>query len=193
MGRMWKGKVEYMSHKCQSGYCFGESIPQRKSLRLYGYDYRRPGFYFVTVCTRYHTHWLGDIVNNKLVLSTAGTILQSVWNTLPERFPGLKLDQFVVMPNHIHGIIILTERLRYSNSASPSKPTLGNIIGDYKGAATYLIRRTGGIPEFTWQISFYDVIIRNKQMLQDIRLYILNNPERWLANSSSNISTLGEK
>jgi putative transposase len=174
-----------MSHNCQSGYCFGEQLPQRKSLRLPGYDYSRPGFYFVTICTRYHTHWLGDIANNKIVLSEAGTILQSVWNTLPDRFPGLKLDQFVVMPNHIHGIILLTEHIRYSKPGNPSRPTLGNIICDYKGAATYLIRRTGGVPEFAWQISFYDVIVRNKQMLQDIRLYILSNPERWIANMLS--------
>ena len=182
---MWRGKEGCMSHNCQSGYCFGEELPQRKSLRLHGYDYSRPGFYFVTICTRYHTHWLGDFANNQIVLSTAGTILQSVWNTLPDRFPGLKLDQFVVMPNHVHGIIILTEYIQYSKPGNLSKPTLGNIICDYKGAATYLIRRTGGIPEFSWQISFYDVIIRNKQMLQDVRLYILNNPERWLANRLS--------
>ena len=171
-----------MPHNCQPGYCFSEQLPQRKSMRLRGYDYSRPGYYFVTIYTRYHTHWFGDITNNTIVLNTVGTILQSVWNTLPDRFPGLKLDQFVAMPNHIHGIIVLTEHLRYNKPGNPSKPTLSDIICDYKSAATYLIRRTGGLSEFTWQISFYDVIIRNKQMLQDIRLYILNNPERWIAN-----------
>lgn len=174
-----------MSHNCQSGYCFAEQLPQRKSLRLHGYDYSRPGFYFVTICTRYHTHWLGDIANNQIVLNAAGTILQSVWNTLPGRFPGLKLDQFVVMPNHVHGIIILTEHIRYSKPENLFKPTLSDIICDYKSAATYLIRRAGEMPEFAWQISFYDVIIRNKQMLQDIRLYIRSNPERWLADKLS--------
>jgi putative transposase len=172
-----------MVHNCQSGYCFGEQLPQRKSLRLRGYNYSRPGFYFVTICTRYHTHWLGDAVNNKILLNAAGDILQSVWNTLPDRFPGLKIDQFVLMPNHIHGIIILTKSLRYSKPENPFKPTLSDIICDYKSAASYHIRRSGKIPEFGWQISFYDVIIRNKQMLQDIRLYILNNPERWIANN----------
>ncbi|MBA2393324.1 MAG: transposase [Ktedonobacteraceae bacterium] len=170
-----------MAHNCRSGYCSGEQLPQRKTLRLQGYDYSRPGFYFVTICTRYHTHWFGDIINNKIVLSSAGTILQSVWNTLPGRFPGLKLDQFVVMPNHIHGIIVLTEHVRYSKPGLLSRPTLSDIICDYKGAATFLIRRTCEIPEFAWQTSFYDIIIRDKQMLQEIRFYILNNPERWIA------------
>jgi putative transposase len=174
-----------MSHNCQPGYCFGEQLPQRKSLRLHGYDYSRPGFYFVTICTQYHTHWLGDITDNKIVLSPAGIILQSVWNTLPDRFPGLRLDQFVVMPNHVHGIIILTKHIKYRKSGNLSRLTLSDIICDYKGAATYLIRRSGGMPEFTWQISFYDVIIRNKQMLQDVRLYILGNPERWVADNRS--------
>ena len=170
-----------MSHNCRAGYCFREQLPQRKSLRLHGYDYGHPGFYFVTICTVYHTHWLGDLIKNKMVLSAAGIIVQSVWNTLPDRFPGLKLDQFVVMPNHVHGIIVLTKNVRYNKPGNLSKPTLSDIICDYKGAATYLIRRTGGIPEFTWQISFYDVIMRNAQMVQDTRLYILNNPERWIA------------
>lgn len=170
-----------MSHDYQPGYRLGEELLRRKFLRLRGYDYSSPGYYFVTICTRYNTQWLGDVVHNEIVLSVAGRILQSVWSTLPERFPGLELDQFVVMPNHVHGIIILTKHLKYGRSGKQSRPTLSDIICDYKGAATYLIRRAGGVPEFAWKMSFYDVIIRNEQMLQDIRLYILGNPERWIA------------
>jgi putative transposase len=174
---------ETMSHKCHPGYCFGEQLPQRKSLRLPGYDYSRPGFYFVTICTKYHTHWFGEVTNNEIVLNAAGTILQSVWNTLPDRFPGLRLDEFVVMPNHIHGIVVLTKHVCYRHPGTRvlTRPTLGAIICDYKAAAPYLIRRSGRSPDFVWQNNFYDVIIDSQPMLQEIRFYIRSNPERWIS------------
>ena len=157
------------------------SRPQRKGLRLKVRDYSAPGFYFITICTLAKTQWLGDIANDEICLSPAGRIVQSVWESLPRRFPGLGLDGFVVMPNHVHGIILLTEHLRYNLPGSVLRPTLSNIVSTYKGAATYLIRRVGGIPEFMWQKSYYDVIMRNECTLQRTRGYITSNPERWVA------------
>ena len=165
--------------------------PQRKVLRLNVRDYSAPGFYFITICTLAKTEWLGDIVNDEICLSSAGKILRWVWQSLPGRFPGLVLDGFMVMPNHVHGIILLTEHLRYSKPGVMLRPTLSNIVSTFKGAATYLIHRSGGIPEFAWQRSYYDVIMRNERALHITRRYIAHNPERWIADRFYTSNTSG--
>ena len=112
-------------------------------------------------------------------LNAAGEIVQAEWNKLPERFPGLKLDQFIVMPNHLHGILIFTEHLRYQKPMKKPRPTLNDVIDTFKGAMTYRIRRDGDIADFEWKKSFYDEIIRDTSMLQNIRHYIATNPQNW--------------
>jgi putative transposase len=119
-------------------------------------------------------------VMSEICAANAGKIVQSEWEGLPNRFPGLELDEFVVMPNHIHGILVITENLEYSQPAKRPRPTLGDIISDYKGAATYHIRHPSGLAEFEWQKGFYDEIIRDTAMLDHIRHYIATNPEQWL-------------
>jgi putative transposase len=176
-----EGNIYIMYSDYQGEEYAGEHPPLRKVLRLAGRDYSAPGFYFITICTLAHAQWLGDVVNNEICLSSAGIILQSVWQSLPGRFPGLVLDAFVVMPNHVHGIILLTRHLRYSNPGVMGRPTLSNIVSAYKGAATYLIRRSGGMPDFAWHKSYYDVIMRTNCALDRTRRYIANNPERWIA------------
>ena|SRR5438552_13662527 len=154
--------------------------PQRKGLRLKTRDYSAPGFYFITICTLKRAWWLGSIINDEVVLNPVGKIVQSIWESLPQRFLGLEVDSFVIMPNHIHGIILLTEHLRYSKPDQISKPTLSNIVSNYKSATAYLIRRAAGIPEFSWQKSYYDTIMRNECALHRTRCYIARNPERWI-------------
>ncbi len=169
-----------MSNFYRKRHYFTDQMPQRKNLRLRTHDYSSSGRYFITICTRYHTQWLGDTTNDKqMSVTDAGKVVQAEWEWLPNRFPGLELDEFVVMPNHIHGILAITENLRYSQPAKKPRPTLGDIIGDYKGAATYRIRHTIGVVEFEWQKGFYDEIIRDTAMLRDIRHYITTNPEQW--------------
>ena len=79
----------------------------RKSMRLKGYDYSKPGYYFVTVCTQNKKCLFGDIRNRQMVLNDAGRMIEKVWNALPEHYPHVELDAFVIMPNHFHGIIVL--------------------------------------------------------------------------------------
>jgi hypothetical protein len=81
--------------------------PQRRSIRLPSYDYAGDGWYFITICTRDKTCWLGSIVDSSMLRSAGGRVVQSIWESLPRRFPGVTLDAFVVMPNHIHGILVL--------------------------------------------------------------------------------------
>jgi putative transposase len=151
---------------------------RRKPLRLQNCDYSQPGYYFITICTQNRKPWLGNIVNNQMELNNIGHVVQTEWVSLPNRCPGVELDQFVIMPNHMHGILILTENTRYHHTQKRLKPTVSNIIDSFKGAATYRIHKTVA-PEFAWQKSFYDSIIRNHPMLDAIRHYIVDNPARW--------------
>src|SRR5258708_22674252 len=83
----------------------GPELPQRKSIRLQGFDYSLAGAYFVTICTHGKRCLLGSIVGKSVELSPAGEIVQAVWNSLPERFPRLVLDEFLIMPNHVHAVL----------------------------------------------------------------------------------------
>ncbi len=153
--------------------------PTRKPLRLRDYDYSQPGYYFVTICTENRTPWFGTIVDGLMYRNAIGEIAQSAWLSLVERFHGMKLDQFVVMPNHLHGIIILSEETRYRDGENKPGPTLGNIINAFKQTATPLIRRADAA-SFAWQRGFHDRIIRHDRMLDYIRRYIETNPARWM-------------
>ncbi len=186
-----RGKLFIMSNIYQKKQRFVDQRWRRKTLRLNVRDYSAPGFYYITICTLDKTLWLGNIANDEICLSPAGRIVQSVWESLPQRFPGMGLDGFVVMPNHVHGIILLTEHLRYNRPGQISKPTLSKIVDTYKGAATYLIRRTAGIPDFSWQKSCYDIIMRNECALHRTRRYIAKNPERWIADRFYTRDTMG--
>src|SRR5579885_2189273 len=101
--RFWEEYVEeeFMSHD--------QTAQHHRSTRLPHYDYSQPGWYFVTVCTHENSVMFGHIVDNKMCLNASGELIQKTWSTLPDRFPSVQLDAFVVMPNHIHGIIILTD------------------------------------------------------------------------------------
>ncbi len=146
------------------------------SKRLAGYDYSQPGFYFVTICTQHHRLVFSTIADSQVYLKDLGQIAQSVWLTLPRRFAYVKLHEYVFMPNHLHSIIELTDR-----DPAPAAPraALGEIIRVFKAATSYHIRRSEGKPWFAWQDDYYDSVIRTEAALQQIRRYILDNPERW--------------
>lgn len=150
----------------------------RKDLRHSRHDYSQPGYYFVTVCVKDCNPWFGTIADTQMHLNEAGMDVQIAWGSLPYHYPGLQLDQYIVMPNHMHGILILENDFRHRNSRKGIKPTLSDAIRHFKGAATYRIHASGH-HQFTWQISYYDIIIRNQRILDTIRQYIKNNPQTW--------------
>ncbi len=160
-----------------------ENWPVRKRLRLRGYDYGEAGFYFITICTQGRIQWLGQVIEAEMHIGAAGSIVQAEWNALPKRFPGLELDQFVVMPNHVHGIVRMSDKVEYHNQSSransQSRPTVSAIVKTLKGATAYRIRAFAVASEFGWQKSFYDSIVRDEEMLNVIRDYIVNNPSLW--------------
>lgn len=177
-------------------------LPNRQTRRMPDYNYRRPGYYFVTICTLDRYHAFGKIVDGEMHLSREGRISQQVWLSLPERFPNVEIDAAVFMPNHMHGIIIIKkppvivqtskipecfkahmQRLEDQRLATRPEayklPPLGEIVRTFKAASTRLIRKNG-FPSFAWQANYWLTVIPTKERIQYIRQYIYQNPVSWL-------------
>ena len=121
-------------------------LPKRSSLRLRGYDYSEPGLYFVTICTHAHKSLLGDIRNGEMIHSSASHALHETWLGLPNRFPTMQLDSFIVMPNHVHAILALFRTPQKTPGAASSAPTntlsfLGKIIRALKSLSAIEVNR----------------------------------------------------
>jgi putative transposase len=167
----------------------------RRSIRLRGYDYSCPGAYFITICTRDRECLFGHVADGEMVLSDAGKIASGRWWGIPKRFEHVQLDEFVVMPNHVHGIVILNGKpsadfRRGLINQTPTDPdpkwilmrnrktTLGKIIRHYKAGTARTIRNHGR-DEFGWQRNYFERIIRDEAEMYRIRDYIATNPAGW--------------
>lgn len=171
---------------------FNPEIHHRKSIRLRGFDYSQPGCYFVTVCTAQKRHLLGRIVDGVMHPNDAGRMVDAIWRELPARHP-VSLDEYVIMPNHFHGIVrieaIVGARFiapNLSRQAVRPKgtmngvPTIGKIVHDLKARCTHAInqsRSTPGVP--VWQRNYWERVIRNEAELASTREYIRNNSKQW--------------
>jgi REP-associated tyrosine transposase len=145
------------------------------SARWERWDYRRPGMYFVTICTAGRDCCLGEVEDGKVSASPYGEIVAREWQRIPIRHQGVTLDAWIVMPDHVHGIVIL--------GAMPGDrpgPSLGTVIGQFKTKATKGIRALG-YHRFDWQERFHDEILGSLKDLERVRTYILQNPQRWEA------------
>ncbi|MCI0527389.1 MAG: hypothetical protein L0Y56_08085 [Nitrospira sp.] len=170
-------------------------IHHRRSIRLKGYDYAQAGAYFLTICAQNRECLFGDVVDGMMQLSQFGRVVEGEWLRTVTVRPNIKLDVFVIMPNHFHGIIVLTDIIqavhregvgatrRVAPTKHPTGPisgSVGAIVGQFKSITskrTNEMRNTPGIP--VWQRNYYEHIIRNEQDLSQIREYILNNPVKW--------------
>lgn len=154
----------------------------RKLKRLKGYDYSSNGYYYVTVCTQDHKEIFGGIENDDMHINQYGKIIANIWVQIPRHFKNIELDKFIIMPNHIHGIIIINNPVEAGHALPSNKNTksknLSIIIGSFKSAATKQINRLNQIA-FKWQRSFYDYHIRTEESLKNIRQYVMNNPVNW--------------
>jgi REP element-mobilizing transposase RayT len=159
------------------------------SIRLKDWDYGSPGYYFVTICTEGRKCFFGKVIEDEMKLSSLGRIASRYWHEIPSHFPYVKLDEYIVMPNHIHGIIIIGDHKivetqnfvslpeRKGNRFGPQSKNLASIIRGYKiGVKKW--SRINNIP-FSWQRNYYEHIIRSENELNEIREYILNNPIKW--------------
>jgi len=159
------------------------------STRLPNWNYSKNGYYFITICTKERKHYFGEIYGKEMQLTKNGKIAQKYWFEIPKHFPFVELDEFVIMPNHVHGIVIIknntfnVETPNLGVSTTKTKPNkwksgcLGSIINQYKRICTIQIREN--YFNFSWQSRFYDNIIRNEFDLNRIRQYIQDNPQNW--------------
>lgn len=166
--------------------------PQRKSPRLPKWDYGAEWWYFVTICTKHHLPLFGQICDGRNTLTRLGEAARMQWTQIPLHYPSVELDYFVVMPNHVHGILILTRPAQNNSNTAvgqlkpPQSRSLGMIVNHYKGGITRWARQNGE-PEFQWQGRYYDHIIRNERGLYQIRKYIEENPFRWETEGAENV------
>lgn len=173
-------------------------LPKRKQLRLKGYDYSQNGYYFVTICTESKGNVLGEIKDNQMALNDAGDMVSKWWVELKHKFPTTVLWEYVVMPNHIHGIIEIKNIVGAGLCACPpiessnnfstgghAGPPLPDIVRWFKTMTTnaYYQKVKEGmfvrIKGKLWQRNYYEHIIRSDEELQEIRRYISNNPKNW--------------
>lgn len=152
-------------------------LPQRKSPRLEGYDYSQNGAYFITICVQNRLNLLGKIVKQEMILNDAGQMIQSYLQEIPTKFGDIEPDLFVVMPNHIHVIIVKTSESPVSNMSSIVQWLKRITTNQYiRGVKQNNWRRFN---KRLWQQSFYDHIIRNENALKSLREYVLYNPQLW--------------
>jgi len=186
-------------------------IRKRKQIRLRGYDYCQPGEYFVTICTKGGEYFFGELRKGGTSVNAVGGTARECWNEIPTHFANVGIDQIVVMPNHVHGIIrimadpVEAQKTRpaerrsvdtgrdvqlnipmdnYHSKISPKVGSLAVVVRTYKAAVT-TISRKNGIEGFGWQSGFYEHIIRDDQSLTRIRQYIASNPRRWMLDAES--------
>ncbi len=151
--------------------------PARRSIRLRGFDYAQQGAYFVTICTHQRACLFGEIADDEMRFNTTGSVAHGVWMGLPTHYPHVELDAFVVMPNHVHGIVVLGSGIQ----PTPVKlESLSEIIRGFKTFSARQINRSRSRPgNRVWQRNYYDHVIRDEVGLDRIRQYIVDNPARW--------------
>ncbi len=164
--------------------------PQRKSNRLPEWNYGNLSSYYLTICTKDRLHFFGEIYNSEMNLTPAGDIARTCWLAISNHFDNVELGEFVIMPNHIHGIINIRDhadrasRVPTNRFQNIGKKTLSSIVGSYKSAVSRIARKNNF--DFYWQPRFYDHVIRNEKDYQRNAEYIIYNPLNW-ENDENNI------
>ena len=154
------------------------NLPKRKRLRLREYDYSSSGAYFVTICVQDGQSILGRICDGAMILDAAGEIVDRYWKELVLHYPTIALDSFVVMPNHVHGIIFLQPE--DARTGLRPVPTLSDIVHAFKTFSANEINRQQGVRgQPVWQRGFYERVVRDDEELNRIRQYIQDNPAQW--------------
>jgi putative transposase len=164
-----------------------------ESARLRGWDYRSPGWYFVAICARGHICIFGNISGGQVRLSPSGEVADSELRNLRHHYVNVSIDCFIVMPNHIHAMVVIGGQHRHSpNLETRTEPLPGNgpilippkagslsaIVRSYKAGVTRCCHEMG-LKNFAWQPGFYDHIVRANTPLQSIRNYIEQNQSNW--------------
>ncbi len=197
---------------------YNPDIHHRRSIRLRDYDYSSAGAYFVTIRTENREGLFGNVTDGDMRLNNFGVVVAECWRALPTHFPAVELDEFVVMPNHFHGIFVLdtivgaqhaapgittpgpicsvqkgaqhAAPLQTSGHTNVMSGSLGAIVRSFKSAASKRINEIRNDPGSpVWQRNYYERIIRNDHELERIREYIVNNPLQWTDDSDNPMNT----
>lgn len=161
---------------------------ERKKMRLNNYNYSKNGYYFVTICIKDKQEYFGEIEDNLMKLNDYGKIAKKYWIEIPKHFKNIQLHDFVIMPDHIHGIIeiydhynncINNELLSINEYLINNSKLLPKIISQYKSSVSRCIKKQYNDYNFLWQRSYYDVIIHSETKFEIIRKYIIENPLKW--------------
>lgn len=170
---------------------FDQQRYRRRSIRLPGFDYAQAGTYFVTLCAAGRECLFGDVVDGHVTLTPLGEVVTACWEAIPVHAPAVDLDAYVVMPNHLHGLVVITadganergianHRPRTERFGQPVPGSLPTILRSFKAAVTSqvnVLRRTPGAP--VWQRNYYEHIVRDDRSRERIRSYIAANPSQW--------------
>lgn len=183
---------------------YNPNIHHRRSIRLKGYNYSQAGLYFITICCQNRICRFGNVVDGEMMLNEFGIVAYNEWVKLSERFSNFELDVFQIMPNHMHGIILLND-ISVGAGVNPAQndlytqndgktndnnrttarvaPTVSNIVGAYKSLVANgcldIFKSQNETMGKLWQRNYYEHIIRNEQSYQTIAEYIINNPAKW--------------
>ncbi|HCO68880.1 MAG TPA: transposase [Dysgonomonas sp.] len=172
-------------------------LPECKIIRLQDYDYSNEGLYFVTICCQDRIYVFGDIRDGEMIFNEAGRIADCAWKDLPNHNPHIQLDAWCIMPNHVHGIIIINDIISVGTGSQPvrlersglepapatayRKHGLPEIIRQFKTFSSRRINQLNGMQGIRlWQRSYYEHIIRNQKSYESIAGYIYGNPSKWL-------------
>lgn len=165
----------------------------RRSIRLQNYDYAQSGAYFVTICTQHRACVLGEVVDGQMRLSELGLIAAQGWQWLAEQYAHVQLDAWVVMPNHLHGILVLTDDQPHEKGGSRTAPAVarkpvGRLVGAFKTVTTKQINALNEVADdllkpLFWQRNYHEHVVRNEADLSRLREYVVNNPMKWVLDS----------
>ena len=162
---------------------YNENIYHRRSIRLKGYDYSQAGLYFITICTKNQLCLFGEIENGEMILNDAGHSAERCWMTIPNHYPEIQLHEYIIMPNHVHGIVgvqnfepLQSQRKNQYQKIIPR--SIGAIVRGFKIGVTKWFRENTDI-HTVWQRNYYEHIIRDEKSCYQISQYIKTNPLKW--------------
>lgn len=173
----------------------------RRSVRLPGFDYSKAGMYFVTICAAERQCSFGEIRGNDTFLSPIGQIVRTCWIEIPKHFPNIRTETYVVMPNHVHGILIIPSSqpearpqgkaiVRTESFGKPTPKSIPTAVRSFKSASSRRVRESGLVAGGSiWQRGYYEHVLRNTREYVEATNYILLNPARW-ADDEDNPDTI---
>jgi putative transposase len=175
----------------------GESqLPTRRSVRLKGFDYAQPSRYFLTICTHNKRHLFGKVTGKEVTLNSRGKFINECWLSIPTHFPNAELSRHVVMPNHVHGIVVVRDRVSAGQGDGRTALTIRDssvrrigalgagsiptIVRSFKAITARRLRESFGESQTPiWQRGYYERVIRDEDEFQDTCKYIRLNPAKW--------------